>query len=156
MRANNVERILVMSFTNHTVDKTLEMLLDTGETSFVRLGGRSKHRRIADFALEKLEDDSKNPEDVNAKYKNMRTLEDRLRTIAEKMQSPISEEDIVVWLRKANPNHFQSLQNPPEHLTSPIRAQNPMSPTLSTSTCSLSCLTHGIKQRDIYLNWLKL
>jgi len=152
MRANNVDRILVVSFTNHTVDNTLDMLLETGETSFVRLGGRSKHKRVAEFALEKLEDVSRNPAEVSVKYRNMRTIGDRLKNIVEKLQNPISEGDIMDWLKREHPKQYQGLKSPPEHVTSSSRVQNTKLPT---GDCSPSPLIQWIKGRDIQLNKAK-
>jgi hypothetical protein len=156
MRANNVDRILVVSFTNHTVDKTLEMLLDTGETSFVRLGGRSKHKRIAEFALEKLEDASRNPPELSAKYRNMRGMGDRLKDIVEKLQNPISDGDIVEWLQSEYPIQCNSLKTPPEHVVSSNRPQNPKLPTSTAGVSSPSLLSRWIKGRDIQLDKAKL
>jgi len=153
MRANDVDRILVVSFTNHTVDKTLEMLLGTGETGFVRLGGRSKNKRIADFSLEKLEDASRNPPEVGVKYKNMRILGTRLKDIVEKLQSSISEEDIMEWLKSEHPLLYKSLKDPPEHIIPPNRVQNQ---TSSSGVCSPSLFSQWIKGRDIKLNKAKL
>lgn len=153
MIANNVGRILVVSFTNHTVDNTLDMLLDARERGFVRLGGRSKHKRIADFALEKLEDVSKNPSELNTKYRNMRVIEERLKNIVEKLQSPISEGDIMEWLKLRSPEQYQSLKNPPEHVTSSKRVQNA---ELSTSDRSPSLCIQWIKGRDVQLKNARL
>ena len=149
LRANNVDRILVVSFTNHTVDKTLEMLLDTGEAGFVRLGGRSKNKRIADFSLEKLEEASKNPPEVGAKYRNMCIIKERLNSIMEKLQKSISEDDIVDWLHTEYPRQHQSLKDSPECITFSNRTQKPTSP-------SHSLLRQWIKGRDIQLNKIKL
>ena len=151
LRANNIDRILVVSFTNHTVDKTLEMLLDTGETSFVRLGGRSKNKRIAEFSLEKLEEASKNPPEVGAKYRNMRMMNERLDSIVKKLQNLISEEDIVEWLQSEYPRQHQSLKNPPERITPSNRAQKSKIPT----SPSHSFFSLWIKGRDIQLNKAK-
>lgn len=156
MRTNNVDRILVVSFTNHTVDKTLEMLLDSGETSFVRLGGRSKHKRIAEFALEKLEDASRNPPELSVKYRNMRMMSDRLKDIIEKLQNPISEGDMVEWLQNEYPIQYQSLEIPPEHVTSSNRPQNPKPPTSTAGVSSPSLFSWWIKGRDIQLDKAKL
>jgi len=153
MIANSVGRILVVSFTNHTVDNTLDMLLDTGERSFVRLGGRSKHKRIADFALEKLEDASTNPIELNTKYRNMRVMEERLKNTVEKLQSPIAEGDIMEWLKEESPEQYQRLNNPPEHVTSSNRVQNAK---LSTDDGSPSLCSQWIKGRDIQLNKARL
>ena len=127
--ASKVDRILVVSFTNHTVDKTLEMLLATGEKSFVRLGGRSKHKIIAEFGLEKLEDASRNPPELNMKYRNMRVVAKRLKDIVEKLQNPISEEDIMEWLQRKYPEQYRSLNDPPKHVVPPNRVQNAKLPT---------------------------
>lgn len=153
MIANNVGRILVVSFTNHTVDNTLEMLLDTGERSFIRLGGRSKHKRIAEFSLEKLEDASRNPSELSTKYRNMRVIDERLKNIVEKLQCPISEGDIIEWLQRESPEQYQSLKNPPEHVTSSNRVQNA---NLSTSGRSPSLCNQWLKGRDVQLNNAKL
>ena len=144
MRANSVDRILVVSFTNHTVDRTLEMLLDTGETGFVRLGGRSKHERIAEFSLEKLEEASKNPPEVGAKYRNMRTMSERLNSIVEKLQNLIPVEDIAEWLQTEYPKQHQSLKNPPEHIIPSNRRQKSKIPT----SPSHSLFSQWIKGRD--------
>jgi hypothetical protein len=152
MRANDVDRILVMSFTNHAVDKTLEMLLDSGETGFVRLGGRSKHKRIAEFALEKLEDASNNPPEVRVKYRNMREISEGLQNIVGKLQNPVSEGDIEEWLQNEYQGQYLSLKNPPGHVTSPSRVQKPKASTLS----SPSLFSQWIKGRDIQLNKAKL
>ena len=151
--ASNVDRILVVSFTNHTVDNTLEMLLDTGEKSFVRLGGRSKHKRIAEFALEKLEDTSGNPSELNTKYRNMRTIDQRLKDIVEKLQNPISEGDIMEWLQREYPEQYQSLKDPPEHVISSKRVQSAQPPTGDGSPSPFS---QWIRGRDVQLNKARL
>lgn len=151
--ASNVDRILIVSFTNHTVDNTLEMLLDTGERSFVRLGGRSKHKRIAEFALEKLEDSSGNPPELNTKYRNMRLMDQRLKDIVEKLQNPIPEGDIMEWLQREYPEQYQSLKDPPEHVISSKRVQGTQPPTGDGSP---SLFSRWIKGRDVQLNKAKL
>jgi hypothetical protein len=151
--ANNVDRILVVSFTNHTVDNTLEMLLDAGERSFVRLGGRSKHKRIAEFALEKLEDASRNPHELNMKYRNMRVMDEKFKGIVEKLQNPISEGDIMEWLQGEYPEQYQSLKGPSKHVMPSNRVQDAKLPTGDSSP---SLFSQWIKGRDIQLNKAKL
>ncbi|KAL3914202.1 MAG: hypothetical protein SGILL_006195 [Bacillariaceae sp.] len=49
--ATTSEQILIVCFTNHALDDLLEDFIDAGITSIVRLGGRSKNERLAEYNL---------------------------------------------------------------------------------------------------------
>ncbi|GAX15209.1 hypothetical protein FisN_12Lh085 [Fistulifera solaris] len=54
IRENTNQSILCICFTNHALDQFLEHMLDAGETSIVRLGGRSKSERLRGYGLRDL------------------------------------------------------------------------------------------------------
>lgn len=46
--------VLIVTFTNHALDQSLEHLLDQGITQIIRIGGNSKSERLTDFNLRKV------------------------------------------------------------------------------------------------------
>lgn len=47
----STETILCVCYTNHALDQFLESLLDKGIKDIVRLGGKSKSKRLEDYNL---------------------------------------------------------------------------------------------------------
>ncbi|KAJ4474239.1 hypothetical protein J3R30DRAFT_649522 [Lentinula aciculospora] len=129
---NKISPVVLIAFTNHALDHMLLSLLDADITSnFVRLGSRSSSERIAEYSLDKLESTAseKNALDrtVRKEYASMKTLEERMEDILERIQIPeVTFSGITQYLRTSHPSQSQSLDQPPywiakllEHLDNP-------------------------------------
>lgn len=60
IRQNTKYSILCVCYTNHALDQFLEHLLDAGESDMVRIGSRSKSKKLDCFTLSKLSESKTN------------------------------------------------------------------------------------------------
>ncbi|KAK0470915.1 hypothetical protein IW261DRAFT_1586260 [Armillaria novae-zelandiae] len=123
--ASGVGPIVMIAFTNHALDHMLLSLLDADiTTNFVRLGSRSSDERIDEYTLEHLEHlergkknrktESWLDHNVRTKYRYMAQLEDAMRRILQRIQTPSDIwSSIFSCLPKDYPVHLASFEHPP-------------------------------------------
>lgn len=73
---NTSETILCVCYTNHALDQFLEARLDKGITDIVRIGSRSKSKRLENYNLFSLKSKSRTPDTEFRRIMSLRGEED--------------------------------------------------------------------------------
>ena len=95
IRENTDESIICVCYTNHALDQFLEHMLDAGETSIVRIGGRSRSDRIAPYQLREI---SHRQGQTQANNRPLRQVDGKLHAQHEIMQKRIAIlKEPVTW-----------------------------------------------------------
>ncbi|KAH0370150.1 hypothetical protein KCU65_g2843, partial [Aureobasidium melanogenum] len=103
--------ILVVTFTNHALDQSLEHLLDEGITQIVRLGSRSKSERLTELNLCKVaERVSRTRSEVSERSETKILLAAEAKAINEHFAALSNDvENIRDYLTRNNPQHEAQL-----------------------------------------------
>ncbi|THW66498.1 hypothetical protein D6D19_09329 [Aureobasidium pullulans] len=103
--------ILVVTFTNHALDQSLEHLLDQGITQIVRLGSRSKSERLTDLNLRKVADKAGKTKVEKSEYGRTRgQMRDEARAVTEHLEEMSSDiQSIRAYLARNNVRHDTQL-----------------------------------------------
>ncbi|THZ26748.1 hypothetical protein D6C91_02505 [Aureobasidium pullulans] len=103
--------ILVVTFTNHALDQSLEHLLDQGITQIVRLGSRSKSERLTDLNLRKVAEKAGKTKVEKSEYGKTRgQMKDEARAITEYLQE-MTHDTLIIrkYLARNNVRHDAQL-----------------------------------------------
>ncbi|KAG8751519.1 hypothetical protein FRC14_007810 [Serendipita sp. 396] len=124
--ANNVNKILLIAFTNHALDHLLQSVLKMGITSKIaRLGSHSNDEDLKQFSLEELEKShstSRRSQSINDAYGNLKVIERELSAVLKQLQGgPVSVKDRTEYMVLHFPDHNNHLIDPPS-IVSSIRA----------------------------------
>lgn len=106
--ASTSETILCVCYTNHALDDFLEGLLDGGIRDIVRVGGRSKNERVAEFNLREKAKDGKVPftREQTRRYAQLKgTIEKAVKEV-ESTQRYLRREIGKGWWKTVGP-HLQ-------------------------------------------------
>ncbi|CAD0045335.1 unnamed protein product, partial [Aureobasidium pullulans] len=103
--------ILVVTFTNHALDQSLEHLLDQGITQIVRLGSRSKSERLTDLNLRKVAEKAGKTKVEKSEYGRTRgQMRDEARAVTEHLEEMSSDiQSIRAYLARNNVRHDTQL-----------------------------------------------
>ena len=90
--------ILIVTFTNHALDDVLESLLDIGVSEIVRMGGRSRSDRLAEYNLREL-GRSKAPfsREQTRRFAQLKEEMEEARKDVEKLERVLSREIGEKW-----------------------------------------------------------
>ncbi|KAG9020488.1 hypothetical protein FS842_007285, partial [Serendipita sp. 407] len=124
--ANNVNKILLIAFTNHALDHLLQSVLKMGITSKIaRLGSYSNDEDLKQFSLEELEKShstSRRSQSINDAYGNLKVIERELSAVLKQLQGgPVSVKDRTEYMVLRFPDHNSHFLDPPS-IVSSIRA----------------------------------
>lgn len=110
-KAGRLGPILVVTFTNHALDQSLENLLDHGITQIVRLGSRSKSERLTELNLRKVAEKVESTRSERFEKKDAkRELDSEAKAINELLAALSSDvENIRDYLMRNNPQHDAQL-----------------------------------------------
>ncbi|KAI5201119.1 hypothetical protein E4T39_05341 [Aureobasidium subglaciale] len=99
--------ILVVTFTNHALDQSLEHLLDEGITQVVRIGSRSKSERLTNLNLRKVAEKAGKTKVEKSEYGKARgQMKDEAKTINECLTEISHEVQLIRdYLAQSNPSH---------------------------------------------------
>ncbi|THV96120.1 hypothetical protein D6D27_02863 [Aureobasidium pullulans] len=103
--------ILVVTFTNHALDQSLEHLLDQGITQIVRLGSRSKSERLTDLNLRKVAEKAGKTKVEKSEYGKTRgQMKDEARAITEHLKE-MTHDTLIIrkYLARNNVRHDAQL-----------------------------------------------
>ncbi|THX57937.1 hypothetical protein D6D06_03374 [Aureobasidium pullulans] len=103
--------ILVVTFTNHALDQSLEHLLDQGITQIIRLGSRSKSERLTDLNLRKVAEKAGKTKVEKSEYGKTRgQMKDEARAITEYLQE-MTHDTLIIrkYLARNNVRHDAQL-----------------------------------------------
>ncbi|THX78525.1 hypothetical protein D6D04_05708 [Aureobasidium pullulans] len=103
--------ILVVTFTNHALDQSLEHLLDQGITQIVRLGSRSKSERLTDLNLRKVAEKAGKTKVEKSEYGKTRgQMKDESRAITEHLKE-MTHDTLIIrkYLARNNVRHDAQL-----------------------------------------------
>ncbi|KAG9695911.1 hypothetical protein KCU95_g3802, partial [Aureobasidium melanogenum] len=103
--------ILVVTFTNHALDQSLEHLLDHGITQIVRLGSNSRSERMADINLRKVAATVERTKAENSEYGKTRgQMDDQTVTITRYLQSLSRDtQNVREYLAQNQPNYYAQI-----------------------------------------------
>ncbi|THW27430.1 hypothetical protein D6D23_02831 [Aureobasidium pullulans] len=103
--------ILVVTFTNHALDQSLEHLLDQGITQIVRLGSRSKSERLTDLNLRNVAEKAGKTKVEKSEYGRTRgQMRDEARAVTEHLEEMSSDmQSIRAYLARNNVRHDTQL-----------------------------------------------
>ncbi|TIA15545.1 hypothetical protein D6C81_06314 [Aureobasidium pullulans] len=107
----NLGPILVVTFTNHALDQSLEHLLDQGITQIVRLGSRSKSERLTDLNLRKVAEKAGKTKVEKSEYGKTRgQMKDEARAITEHLKE-MTHDTLIIrkYLARNNVRHDAQL-----------------------------------------------
>ncbi|THX89161.1 hypothetical protein D6D05_01461 [Aureobasidium pullulans] len=110
-KTGNLGPILVVTFTNHALDQSLEHLLDQGITQIVRLGSRSKSERLTDLNLRKVAEKAGKTKVEKSEYGKTRgQMKDEARAIAEHLKE-MTHDTLIIrkYLARNNVRHDAQL-----------------------------------------------
>lgn len=103
--------ILVVTFTNHALDQSLEHLLDQGINQIIRVGGGSKSERLARLNLKKVAEKIERTRAEKSENWKVREQMDHeteaIRRHLEKLNH--ATKNIKEYLAQKNPNHYAQL-----------------------------------------------
>ena len=103
--------ILVVTFTNHALDQSLEHLLDQGIDQIIRMGGGSKSERLAKLNLKKVAEEIERTRAEKSENWKMREQMDHeteaIRRHLEKLNH--ATKNVREHLAQKNPNHYVQL-----------------------------------------------
>ncbi|KAI4852697.1 hypothetical protein E4T44_01320 [Aureobasidium sp. EXF-8845] len=101
--------ILVVTFTNHALDQSLEHLLDQGISQIIRIGGNSKSERLASVNLKKVAADIERTRAENAEHGRMRRQMELDTGIITRYLGALKQKNIKEYLAQRNPHHYAQL-----------------------------------------------
>ncbi|KAG9749834.1 hypothetical protein KCU73_g6729, partial [Aureobasidium melanogenum] len=103
--------ILVVTFTNHALDQSLENLLDQGITQIIRLGSRSKSERLTELNLRKVaEKVNRTRSEVSERSETKTMLDAEARAINKCLNALSNDaENIREYLMRNNSQHEAQL-----------------------------------------------
>ncbi|THX40211.1 hypothetical protein D6D10_03674 [Aureobasidium pullulans] len=110
-KTGNLGPILVVTFTNHALDQSLEHLLDQGITQIVRLGSRSKSERLTDLNLRKVAEKAGKTKVEKSEYGKTRgQMKDEARAITEHLKE-MTHDTLIIrkYLARNNVRHDAQL-----------------------------------------------
>ena len=103
--------ILVVTFTNHALDQSLEHLLDQGITQIIRLGSNSRSERMADINLRKVAATVERTKAENSEYGKTRgQMDDETTTIRRHLAS-LSRvtQNVREYLSQNHPGYYSQI-----------------------------------------------
>ncbi|CAJ1962034.1 unnamed protein product [Cylindrotheca closterium] len=117
---NTNEKILCLCYTNHALDQFLEHLLEAGNKSIVRLGGRTKSEALEGYQLFHLSKAKRDERGSNRGiriadaqfYKEREEIEELLKIFQAPVRWNFPNGGIASILRKEYPNEYQYVQVP--------------------------------------------
>ncbi|KAI4718642.1 hypothetical protein E4T48_05160 [Aureobasidium sp. EXF-10727] len=109
--AGRLGPILVVTFTNHALDQSLENLLDQGISQIVRLGSRSKSERLTELNLRKVaEKVDRTRSEISEKKEIKLLLDAEAKAINQHLAALSNDlENIREHLMRNNPQHEAQL-----------------------------------------------
>ncbi|KEQ92875.1 hypothetical protein AUEXF2481DRAFT_68062 [Aureobasidium subglaciale EXF-2481] len=167
--------ILVVTFTNHALDQSLEHLLDEGIAQVVRIGSRSKSERLTDLNLRKVAEKAGKTKVEKSEYGKARgQMKDEARAINESLVE-ISQDIQLIrnYLARSNSSHdaylfgaqtdaegFVTVQHstPEERLKSWLRGGKHIRSNMPTQTVAgvadLGTLSY-VERHKLHNHWLR-
>jgi hypothetical protein len=103
--------ILVVTFTNHALDQSLEHLLDQGISQIIRMGGNSKSERLADLNLRKVAAEIERTRAENSEYRRTKgQMSEESKAITQYLKSLNHPTTLIEkYLDRENPYHSLQL-----------------------------------------------
>lgn len=103
--------ILVVTFTNHALDQSLEHLLDHGITQIIRLGSNSRSERMADINLRKVAATVERTKAENSEYGKTRgQMDDETVAITHHLHSlSRTTQNLREYLAQKHPNYYAQI-----------------------------------------------
>lgn len=116
---NNVGPILLIAYTNHSLDNMLMHIIKAGITrDVVRLGSRSSDPAIVPFTMEEIQraaGRSNFDRSGRADYAKLKETEEKITKLLGRVIGSFVPSDLLVsHLRIAYPDHLQCLNDPPQ------------------------------------------
>ncbi|KAI0047489.1 hypothetical protein FA95DRAFT_1582635 [Auriscalpium vulgare] len=127
-RILNLVPIVLVSHTNHALDRMLESVLDEGiTTKLVRLGNPNKFstERMRSYSLENRERQGRGDNlhsILHRETNSVEKIQKDLNGLMASIRSPhISSESLMGYLRRRHPEHADDLDNPPARISAHIQ-----------------------------------
>jgi hypothetical protein len=110
-KAGKLGPILVVTFTNHALDQSLEHLLDQGITQVIRIGSRSKSERLTDLNLRKVAEKVTKTKVEKSEYGKIRAQMQSRANEVNLCLGTLSHETHIIqrYLLQQNPQHAAQL-----------------------------------------------
>ncbi|TIA15397.1 hypothetical protein D6C80_05196 [Aureobasidium pullulans] len=174
-KTGNLGPILVVTFTNHALDQSLEHLLDQGITQIVRLGSLSKSERLTDLNLRKVAEKAGKTKVEKSEYGKTRgQMKDEARAITEHLKE-MTHDTLIIrkYLARNNVRHDAQLfaievdkegfkkvrrRSPEDRLRAWLHGGRQIHSNLPTQAITgvddLYDLSH-VERRKLYNHWLR-